>query len=154
RLVLLFDELASGIIMNENYIALYGIMMKIFGRIEEILTCKYNLHNGSKKDRALAKATDYIAANYEKKIGVDDIANVTGYSVSRFQHLFKNRYGITAIEYLINERIKKAKELLSFSSLNVQEICYFTGFRDPYYFSKMFKEKTGVSPREYRKKID
>lgn len=151
RIIVLFEEYVNRVITNDNYLLLMGLLTNIIGVIE------HKLHNQTQKNAycnqliALSRAADFIALNYNKNIKVENIAQVTEYSVSRFHYLFKKIYGVSAIDYLINERIQKAKHLLRTTFITISEISYSTGFKDPYYFSKMFKKKTGMSPREYRK---
>ena len=58
--------------------------------------------------------------------------------------------GVTFIEYLINRRMEKAKELLMTTDKKSFEIAYEVGYRDPHYFSSTFKKTQGMSPRDYR----
>ena len=58
--------------------------------------------------------------------------------------------GITFIEYLINKRMEKAKELLMTTDKKSFEIAYAVGYKDPHYFSYTFKKTTGMTTKEYR----
>ena len=74
-------------------------------------------------------------------------------SVSTISHHFKEKYGVGIIEYKINRQIDEAKNLLKISDMNIVEIGTAVGFNSPSYFTKVFKERIGSSPSEYRKII-
>ena len=80
---------------------------------------------------------------------LSEMSELSGYSVSRFCSLYKQKYGTTPIEYLISRRISKAKHLLRLGELNVTEISELCGFSSLHYFSVTFKKHTGRSPSEY-----
>lgn len=91
----------------------------------------------------------YIHQNYMKKINIDNLANQANISKGHFIRQFHEEMGLTPIEYLNNFRIYKATKLLEKSSYNVTEICYSCGFNNLSYFIKVFKEKVGISPKQY-----
>ena len=66
--------------------------------------------------------------------------------------IFKEVYGTTVNGYVIARRITRAKQLLRFSELSVEEVGEAVGMPEPDYFSRVFKKIEGISPREYRKK--
>jgi len=74
-------------------------------------------------------------------------------SYSKFRQAFKKSTGLSPNQYYLNIRLNKAKELLTSTSLNINEIAYHTGFESIFYFSKLFKKKNGVSPKDYRNEI-
>lgn len=99
----------------------------------------------------IAKTVEFIRLNYANKITLEELADISGYSVSRFQYLFRELYGTSPIEFLINERIRHAKELMSFDDTSINEISCSVGYDDPGYFSRIFKKYTGFSPKDFRK---
>ena len=80
------------------------------------------------------------------------LADLSGYSSSRFSSLYSERYGISPIEQLIALRIQAAKDLLKYSNKSITDIAEETGFSSIHYFSRKFKLATGMSPTEYTKK--
>ena len=77
-----------------------------------------------------------------------------GFNVDYFRRCFKEDLGCTPHEYLTNLRIEKAKKLLTQRSFTgVENVSYLCGFSDSFYFSKSFKQHTGYSPREYKKRF-
>lgn len=93
--------------------------------------------------------TVYMASNYNRKIKVEELADICNLSLHRFTHKFKDIIGMTPIEYLTKIRIEEAKYLLSNSFLNISEISSIVGYDNPLYFSRVFKKVTGLSPRNY-----
>lgn len=80
-----------------------------------------------------------------------DMAAHIGRSVSQTIRIFKRDWGITPYQYLLDKRIQLAKLLLSNSVKSVKEVAYELGFVDEFYFSDIFKKKTGLSPTMFRK---
>ncbi len=124
------------------------------GKIEKILGAALGYRN-SKKDNKhndiISKAVEYIEQNYaEPNITLNSVADNVHVSPSHFSTIFSQETGETFIEYLIKTRIKKAKELLKGSNHKSSEIAYLVGYRDPHYFSYIFKKMVGITPTEFR----
>ncbi|XOJ01506.1 AraC family transcriptional regulator [Paenibacillus polymyxa] len=94
---------------------------------------------------------DFIFKNYERKIHLTDIADAAKVSKSEALRCFKLGADITPVEYLIQYRLSKAKELLLNSEKNVTEIASHVGFENVGYFSRMFKKNYGATPKLLRK---
>jgi len=94
-------------------------------------------------------AKRYIEEFYGNDLSVDDIAAVVGISPSYLRTLFKKSEGESPIHYLNHVRIDRAKEMLSSNMFNQDEIATACGFQNVYYFSRVFKSFTGVSPGKY-----
>ncbi len=69
-----------------------------------------------------------------------------------FHIKFRETFGITPFDYMLNKRMNIAKELLAFSTLSIREISWRSGYKDEFFFSKTFKKNTGLSPRAFRDK--
>lgn len=93
----------------------------------------------------------YIEENYSKDITNDELAEICGYHPYHLNRLMQKYVKTTAHKYLMNYRLKKSRELLVNTDLSVTEISDSCGFKSPYYFSNIFKEKFGISPLKYRK---
>ncbi|GAA0305268.1 two-component system response regulator YesN [Gracilibacillus halotolerans] len=100
----------------------------------------------------LAQAKEYLDKNYGKTITLEGLADYIGISPYYLSKLFKDRYEVTVIEYVTNIRMKKAKAFLMDGSKSIKEIAMDIGYKDPNYFSRVFKKEFGVSPRGYRNK--
>ena len=83
-------------------------------------------------------------------ISLNTVAAEVGMSASYFSTIFSREMNQTFVEYLTEIRMNKAKELLTCSSLKTAEIAFETGYRDPHYFSSLFKKTQGCTPKEYR----
>ncbi|WP_105616188.1 AraC family transcriptional regulator [Vallitalea okinawensis] len=92
----------------------------------------------------------YINENYMKKVSIEQFSQSTYLSSNYISKIFKEITGDTLINYLINLRIEKAKQILEEGHFTIQEVSQKVGYEDPYYFSKLFKKKYGCSPSEYK----
>ncbi len=100
----------------------------------------------------VSKCIKFIEENYSKNISLSDLAKYTRKSKSYLSTLFKLETSVNFSIFLINYRIEKAKQLLIESDCMVYEIADQVGFNNPYYFSKVFKETTGVSCKVFRER--
>lgn len=98
------------------------------------------------------KMEQYIEENYKTKISLDDIARALHASGSYLSRLYKRKTGKNLFDVILDKRIEAAKEYLAQTDMRTYEISEAVGIEDPGYFSKMFKKKTGVSPKEFRKR--
>ncbi len=92
----------------------------------------------------------YIQLRYANEISVEQIARSLNINRRYMSRIFKQRYGKTVMEYLVDYRLKKASERL-LSGASVADAAIQCGYRDVFNFSKMFKKKYGTSPSEYKK---
>ncbi len=81
---------------------------------------------------------------------MEDLAHELGTSYSRFRHMFKQHTGLSPKAYMVELRIDKARNLLTSTSLSVKEVAYQLSFDTPYYFMRLFKNKTGMTPTQWR----
>ncbi|SEC02318.1 response regulator [Paenibacillus sp. GP183] len=96
-------------------------------------------------------AEQYIKSHYsDEALSLQEVCRHVQISPSYLGVVFKTHTGQTFIEYLTRTRVDKAKELLKLSGLKAFEIAERTGYRDPHYFSLLFKKNTGMSPTDYR----
>lgn len=102
--------------------------------------------------RNFKKSIKYIHANYIEKIQIPDLAKMEGLSNSRYITLFTKEFGKTPIEYILNLRLGRASELLLTTDMPISLVGSSSGYKDQYFFSKIFKKHMGVSPYEYRKR--
>ena len=95
--------------------------------------------------------TDYINEHYMEPLYLTDIADKAALSMSRLSHIFKESFGISFQEYLAQIRCQHARELLEETDKKLLDICLESGFSDPKYFNRDFKEIYNVTPKEYRR---
>lgn len=96
------------------------------------------------------KIRDFIDSNIQANIGLDDIANKFFFSKSYIISCFKNEFGISPKQYIIQKKIETAKNMLLETDMSVKAISEMLHFADSYHFSNTFKKQTGISPMEYR----
>lgn len=105
---------------------------------------------GKRYSSIITKAVDFIQANYARPISLVEVAEEVDVSKSYLSLLFKQETGINFSKYLMDYRIDRSKQLLSQSTLRIYEIAEQVGFLNPYYFSKVFRDYTGMSCKDYR----
>lgn len=98
-------------------------------------------------EKTIVAMNERISEPYD----ADVYAKICALSRSRFAHKFKEETGLPPLQYFVNLKFEKAKELIVFSDLNISEIALQLGYDNPLYFSRHFKKYTGMSPSEYRK---
>ncbi|MGD6816655.1 response regulator transcription factor [Metabacillus sp. 84] len=99
------------------------------------------------------KARQYIQANFTEPITLEEVAGQTNLSPTYFTKIFKEQTGQTFIDCVTELRMKRAKELLAGRDLSLKEIAYAVGYRDPSYFSRVFRKTAGQTPKQFRKHI-
>jgi YesN/AraC family two-component response regulator len=98
-------------------------------------------------------AIDYMNKNLNLKLSLNQISKEAGYSPTYFTTLFKKETNYSPLSYFSHLKIVKACEFLDYTRIKVKEISFTLGYTDPYYFTKDFKKKMGMSPRQYRKRV-
>ncbi len=101
--------------------------------------------------RKIEKITQQMRQRLAENIRVPELARLMGVSTDYFRRVFRHRMNMTPTEYLIGLRMQQAMQLLEHSDLTVGMIAQHCGFRDPLYFSRMFRRKIGCSPLQYRR---
>lgn len=104
-------------------------------------------------DERIQQALNYVTAHISMPLSVEELAQISGYSPSRFKFKFKKETGLTPSEYVTVQKIETAKKLLETSNVNITELAYNLGFSSSNYFSSVFKKIMGCTPREYRKQF-
>ncbi len=101
--------------------------------------------------KILRKALDFINTNYDKEtLSLNSVANEVEVSANYLSTIFSQSMQKTFIEYVTGKRMDKAKKLLKNTDKSSSEIALEVGYKDPHYFSFVFKKTQGCSPREYR----
>uniref|UniRef100_UPI003217CFEE AraC family transcriptional regulator n=1 Tax=uncultured Draconibacterium sp. TaxID=1573823 RepID=UPI003217CFEE len=100
------------------------------------------------------RAINYLEKNLNKKLTLNQLAEEVGYSPTYLTTLFKKETNYSPINYFSHLKILKACELLDYTNMKVKEISFQLGYTDPYYFTKDFTKKMGLSPRNYRNRVN
>ncbi len=129
--------------MHEIYSCLYQLMFQ------------FSLDEGFSGDSVkldyVSLTKQFIHDHYQNPISTDVIAQYLGLNRSYFSHLFKQKTGTGAAQYLRTYRLERVKDLLKTTELSILQVSYSTGFRDYYAFLRLFKQQTGCTPSEFRK---
>ena len=102
---------------------------------------------------ALREARHVIETRFHTTLRLADLARVAGYSVPRFGALFRQYFGSSPMAYLVQLRLQRATYLLREPDLPIGEIAQRVGYDDPAWFSRLFKQAHGVSPRAWRQAL-
>lgn len=100
----------------------------------------------------LADAVGHMGANYRGHLTLDGMAAHCGLSRRHFSRLFHQLYGTTPARYVLDLRLERAAVLLREDTTTVTGVSFDCGFNDSNYFSRQFRRKMGMSPREYRRR--
>jgi len=110
-----------------------------------------DMTDASNKD-LLKKVEVHLRENYRSDIDFKALADKYGFALPYLSKLFKKYHGVSPVEFVIQLKIEKAKDLiLSDTSLFTKDISDYLGYSDQFYFSRIFKKITGKSPSEYKK---
>lgn len=106
---------------------------------------------GGQYRNLLKEAVAYIDANFQsEEISLNRVAREVNISANYLSAVFSQEMGMTFVEYVTTRRMEKAKELLRSSNLRSGEIAVAVGYKDPHYFSFIFKKIQGCTPRDFR----
>jgi AraC family transcriptional regulator len=100
----------------------------------------------------LKQVIDYMKANLTQDLSILDLAKLASMSESHFSRSFKQSVGISPYQYLIQQRVERAKELLEKRSLSISTIALDCGFANQTHLSKVFHQMTGMTPKTYQKR--
>ncbi|MCP9766481.1 AraC family transcriptional regulator [Lacihabitans sp. LS3-19] len=136
----------------EQFISILEIL-KILGEAEdfELLHREIPKSQFNKKEETRLKVLySFIELNFNRKIEIDEVAELSNLSPAAFCRYFKKMTKLSFIEFLNNYRINNAKRLLM-NAKNVSEACFDSGFESLSYFNRTFKKVTGENPSNFRK---
>jgi AraC family transcriptional regulator len=101
-------------------------------------------------DRTLQRITHYIDESLDQNIRLADLAQLAKMSQSHFSRLFKQSTGLSPHQYLLQQRVERAKQLLKKTNKSLLEIALICGFDSHSHFTRQFKKLTGITPRSFR----
>jgi AraC-like DNA-binding protein len=113
---------------------------------------KDNSHtnNADSTENLISATIHFMRENLEKRLTLEQIAHYTGYSPSHFSTLFRQRTAQSPLAYFNQLKIERACQLLTDTDMQINQICHLVGIDDSYYFSRLFKQYHGISPKQYR----
>jgi AraC family transcriptional regulator len=109
------------------------------------------IYTGGLPQRQLRQVLDYIHDHLDQDIKLADLAALLTMSRFHFSHLFKLSIGISPYQYLLQQRIERAKQLLKQSDQSIMNIAFLCGFNSHSHLSKQFRQFTGITPKTFRK---
>ena len=98
----------------------------------------------------ITASINFIRENIRESINLKQLSGKACMSTTSFYRSFKRELGMSPIEFILNEKIKFAKKLLSNPKINISEVSYATGFEDCSYFIRLFKKYEGITPKQYQ----
>lgn len=118
--------------------------------------CRFIIFTGQKEhdDEPIRHAQNYIETNFQKRITVEELADMCAMGRRTFERRFKRATSNTVIEYLQRVKIEAAKRSLEINRKSVSEVMYDVGYTDTKAFRTTFKKITGLSPIDYRNKYN
>lgn len=139
------DKLRLNMLSSFEMIRQY--IEEIFGHVIDL---RDNI-SSSKFNDIINRAKTYINDNYTNdKLSLNQVASHVYLCPTYFSAIFSQKTGQTFIQYLTDLRMSKAKELLKCTDMKTAEIAYAVGYKDPHYFSYLFKKTQNCTPKQYR----
>ena len=149
--LLLLTELKQSNSASKLYIDSLANVLAVH-LLRRYTTVKSNvtIYAGGLSQRQLLQVLDYIRAHLDQTIKLADLAALLNMSAFHFSHLFKQAIGTAPYQYLLQQRIERAKQLLIQTDQSVMEIAFQCGFNSHSHLSKQFRQLTGLTPSRYR----
>ncbi len=113
----------------------------------------YQCYEGAKEEvysDIIMEAKEFIDHSYSKDINLEMISRKVNISPYYFSKIFKEETGENFIDYVTAILFEKAKEALKERDCSIKEVCIQVGYKEPNYFSRLFKKQVGITPTEYR----
>lgn len=149
------EKLAARIAVYPLYhLAEFTTWEEAFCYLKEFSKHMFDLLSANASDKSetvIRKIKDHIKEHLSESISLSSLSAIVNYNETYISRLFKQSTGVKLSEYIYQERIAKAKYLLSTSSDSIQAIAAAIGFDSPQYFSLVFKKSVGITPSEYQR---
>ena len=105
----------------------------------------------SDQQKMIAPALEAIERDFMScDVTIEHLAKLCGMSEVYLRKIFNHKFGISPKEYVIRKRIEYAKHLLISGHMSVSEVANLCGYTEPCHFSREFKKRTGISPKDFR----
>jgi AraC family transcriptional regulator len=149
--MLLLAELNSGGIMGQLYVesltqALIIHLLRHYSEVAQIFT----LEKRSLTSNQLQQVIDYIHTHLDRNLSLVEVAGTINISPTYFASLFKRATGTSPHQYVIQQRVERAKLMLSKTDLAIADIALQVGFSSQSHLTQQFKRLTGVTPKQVR----
>ena len=152
-LTLILEEYEKGIAFGRN--AVLGYLINSFLILAERIRERFDSQSSrmASKQYIFLKFRTLLEETFKTKISVKAYAEKLEVTTKRLTEICRENAGRTPLEMITDRIVLEAKRYMSHSELNIQQIAYDLGYQDPYYFSRMFKKETGLSPTEFRESL-
>ncbi len=148
---MLLNELQQGSLSNRLYVdSLSNILAVNLLRQHATTRPRLPVYEGGLPPRQLRQILDYIDAHIDREIRLASLAQLSGMSQFHFSRLFKQSLGVSPYQYLLQQRVERAKQLLKNTDRLITDIALSCGFNSHSHLSKQFKQLTGITPKAYR----
>lgn len=149
EIVRLLSLIEKEFLSKNNDLALMSDLYGLCSELNKIYQKSY-----FPKDKRMTDAEKYINTHFAENNCIAEAVRHSSLTRRRFNDLFKGCFGLTPNRYLTSLKINYAKNLISTNYFNISQIAEMCGFSDMYYFCKVFKSETGITPTEYKRSID
>lgn len=147
RIVRLLNEMSSQPAPVQLFMLLQIIMLMVSSDEHKVIG-HFKL---SATEQRLRDIETFITCNYKRSIALADLSRHIGMNQTSLCKFMKRHYGKTFTEHLNERRMAEACYLLAQTDMTISEVCYHSGFNDVPYFCRIFKQKQGMTPTEYRR---
>lgn len=126
------------------------LRLKVMELLYNVMDCSKNIFRQMLQLRQPVKTDIHrvVEENYTSPISLDELAYLSGRSLSSFKRDFQDIYGESPARWIREKRLAKAREMLRSSSLSVADVAYSLGFENPTHFSRIFKQQYGYAPSQ------
>jgi len=126
------------------------IFSEFAGLLQLILRGSANTETGIPADKKIRASMQFIRQYYDRPLTVEELSRTAGYSPSHFRRVFSQCCGMSPQTFILHTRLEGAKRLLLEDSKSVGEIAQMLHFCNASYFCRLFREKTGLTPHQFR----
>lgn len=134
-----------------------GFQVRLGALVLQLLAHIHSIESSSRTGAGdsdlVQRARQVMSGHLDEGIEVEEIARQIGVGYTRLLEIFRKYTGLTPYQYFLQLRIHRAKELLQSPSLSIKEVAAAMSFENQYYFSRVFKKKTGLTPSQWRNSV-
>ncbi len=127
------------------------LRLKVMELLYNVMDCSKNIFRQMLQLRQPVKVDIHrvVEENYTSPISIEELAYLSGRSLSSFKRDFQSIYGVSPAKWIREKRLSKARHMLLSSQMSVADVAYSLGFENPTHFSRIFKQKYGASPSTF-----